>query len=293
MVVVGEAPASTSKLLPVRRHLRVCATGERSERWLVYCLSEERSVDLARCQSCAHGSGGRREGRAAPRYVACARAAQMIEDTGTLWRASGIASCDAWLSDHTPVGAILEGTSLSVAEEMSIEALAEFLVASEQSGVPVVGDDGHPKGIVTRTDVVRVLHDAGLQWEAAWPEPIHAEEELSGSETGLPHTLVGEAMTPTALSVAESAPISQAAALLAFEGVRQLVVTAPDGRAVGLVSALDIASWMARLSGYALGTRAPTGGNELTADGSVESQAEGAGVAPSVNRSPGAPGRRG
>jgi len=268
----------------VRCQRVVFATGERREWRGVYCPPEERTVELSRCESCVHCFGLGRDDGGVPRHVTCDSAASSAyPDAGPVWRAPGGYSFDAWLADHTPVGSILEGTSLCVLDDLSMEALAELLMASNRSGVPVVDEEGRAVGIVTRTDVVRTLRDVGFSWEAAWTEPHQQKEEEHGvSEKGLPRTLVGETMTPMVFSVTESAPVSQAAALLAFEGVRQLVVTAQDGRVVGLVRVLDITSWMARLSGYALGAGTQNGGNGLEADGSRSSQAEGAGVAPSA-----------
>lgn len=44
--------------------------------------------------------------------------------------------------------------------------------------------------------------------------------------------------------------LSQAAALMAYEGVEHLAVVAPDGRALGLVTAADVARWLGHAAGY-------------------------------------------
>jgi len=51
-------------------------------------------------------------------------------------------------------------------------------------------------------------------------------------------------------SLPESATLSRAAAVMAYEGVHQIPVVASDGTIVGLISALDVARWLAQHDGY-------------------------------------------
>jgi CBS domain-containing protein len=81
------------------------------------------------------------------------------------------------------------------------------------------------RGIVTRTDVLRVV----------------------GSRSD---ALVGDAMSGFIFSLPADATVERAAALMALEGVGQIVVTDRDGQLVGMVSALDITRHFAVRAGY-------------------------------------------
>jgi CBS domain-containing protein len=56
-------------------------------------------------------------------------------------------------------------------------------------------------------------------------------------------------MMSLAFTLAESAPIMRAAALMAYERVHRVVVVSPAG-VVGIVSSLDVLNWLAQKSGY-------------------------------------------
>jgi len=48
----------------------------------------------------------------------------------------------------------------------------------------------------------------------------------------------------------EDATLSQASALMAYEGIHRLPVTCAEGKVVGIVSTLDILRWLAEQDGY-------------------------------------------
>lgn len=62
-------------------------------------------------------------------------------------------------------------------------------------------------------------------------------------------------MTPIAFTLHENGTLSQAAALMAYEGIHRLHVTDQDGRVVGVLSSLDVLEWFAREDGYVLTRR--------------------------------------
>lgn len=79
------------------------------------------------------------------------------------------------------------------------------------TGAPVLGQDGRPVGMVSLKDLV--------------------------SRTG---SLAADLMTAPAAVVGAGAPIADAGRLLAETGYHRLVVVDADGRAAGIVSALDV-----------------------------------------------------
>lgn len=103
--------------------------------------------------------------------------------------------------------------------------LRELLVDRGQHCVPIVGDDGRPVGVVTQSDLLRAL----------------GRDERASA---------GAFMTPLVFALPITASIEQAAALMAYEGVDQIVVTGMNGQVAGVVRALDVARRCARSAGY-------------------------------------------
>ncbi len=105
-----------------------------------------------------------------------------------------------------------------------------LLLDKHISGAPVVDDAGRAVGIISKTDVLERLVKEG--------------PDLSAS--------VDRIMTPLTFSLPEDAPIGRAAALMAFESVHRLVITAKGGAVVGILSALDLVRWIARQDHFAV-----------------------------------------
>jgi CBS domain-containing protein len=117
---------------------------------------------------------------------------------------------------------------LCVRPSMSVEALVSVFLGNHISGAPVVDRDGKAIGVVSKTDALLAR----------------------GSDS------VADIMTPIVLMLSESAPVSRAAALMAYEGVHRIIVTSDDGRVVGVLGALDVLRHVASERGYVIPTRA-------------------------------------
>ena len=136
------------------------------------------------------------------------------------------------------------GVACVLASE-GIPALRHLLLVRRVGGVPVVGSDGRPVGIVSGGDLLRSL--------------------LQG---GTPPTTAGEIMGDV-LALPITASIAQVAALMSYEGRGLIVITDLAGQVAGVVQALDIARWHAREAGYlvdrATGSGGEDGGGDLAA----------------------------
>jgi CBS domain-containing protein len=138
-----------------------------------------------------------------------------------------------------------------VREDVSVESLAGLLLDQGLHGVPVVDAAGRLIGFVSTLDLVRHQHDDG----DATPEAERAADLDEVMSDGfhvepLARATVRDVMTPTALALCETAPIVQAAALMAFEGVHQIPIVSELGVVVGLLTALDVMRWVAEGHGY-------------------------------------------
>ena len=124
------------------------------------------------------------------------------------------------------LGALVRAPAVTVARATPVAEVRRLLLHHRVPAIAVVEDDGGVCGILTRTDVLRAL----------------GQRDASAAD----------AMSGFAFTLPAAAYVERAAALMAFEGVGQVLVVDLEGRLVGMVSALDIARHYATLAGYAL-----------------------------------------
>ncbi|HUS63792.1 MAG TPA: CBS domain-containing protein, partial [Kofleriaceae bacterium] len=109
----------------------------------------------------------------------------------------------------------------TVLEDAPVTVLRDLLLERRARAVPVVDRDGRPVGVVTAADLLR-----GDGATAA------------------------DVMSPHVLALPITAILAQAAALIAYEGVSEIIIADLHGRVAGLLGALDITRWCARAAGY-------------------------------------------
>ena len=128
--------------------------------------------------------------------------------------------------DDGGVEDVMRPGAVTVLASEGVPVLRHLLLERRVGGVPVVGTDGRPVGIVSGGDLLRSLLDGGT-----------------------PPTTAGEIMSDV-LALPITASVAQAAALMSYEGVDLIVITDLGGQVAGVVKALDIARWHAREAGY-------------------------------------------
>lgn len=121
------------------------------------------------------------------------------------------------------VGEVMKSQVLCVEESITREALAELFEREMITSAPVVDTSRRAVGMVSTPDLLR---------------------GTTGSCTA------SDLMMPLPFAVSPRTKVSDAAALMAFEGVHQLPVVADDERVVGLITALDVVRWVARRAGH-------------------------------------------
>jgi len=132
----------------------------------------------------------------------------------------------------TPVSQLMTAGVLCVSAGLGLDVLMSLLIEHHIGGAPVVDHSGSPVGMVSKTDLVTAMSEA--------PVP----------RVGC--AVVRDIMMPLTFATDVDAPISQAAALMAYEGVHRLPVVARTGEVVGILTTLDIVRWMAERDGYHL-----------------------------------------
>lgn len=144
--------------------------------------------------------------------------------------ARSLARYRSWFDDDEPTGEIrtlgsLVSSAITVVDETaSIDDIRQLLCELRVPAITVVDDDRSVRGIVTRTDILRAVDTGGAT--------------------------AAEVMSRFVFALPAETPVERAAALMAFEAVGQIIVTGDAGELVGMVSALDIARYLAVREGY-------------------------------------------
>jgi CBS domain-containing membrane protein len=123
-----------------------------------------------------------------------------------------------------PITEIMSQQLVTARPEMAADHLIELLRDRHVGCVPIVNEAGRPLGIVTKLDVVECLADD--------------------------RPTARELMMPLAMTLGAHATVGQAAAMMSAEGIHHVLVVDDDRRLIGVVSALDIARWLARNDGF-------------------------------------------
>lgn len=244
-------PFSKARPLQVRMLGTLRGGGGVTSRMTVHCPRQQESVTLEQCSACEHCRGMLLDPRDRDPMLRCGFH-PVPRKSMPAQTQPGFEPKTPLHPNETPVRAIMSGRVSAVREDLSVEALVSLLLERAISGVPVVDAEGRPVGVVTKTDLLREHDDAGDNDECVRIDAVGRQWEFGrGFHTErITRATVGEIMTPMVFSLPEDASISQAAALMSFEGVHRLPVVDSAGKVVGLVSTLDVARWLATESGY-------------------------------------------
>jgi len=142
------------------------------------------------------------------------------------------------LAAGTPVTAVMASPVLTVDAETPVRELLRLFVAGGIGAAPVVNSGGEPVGVVSKTDVLRAVYDdpSAATPAVAVEPPLARDSQLRARDL----------MTPGPLTVPENASVAKAASIMANEHVHRLFVVGPAGTLTGVVSSMDIVSWLAR-----------------------------------------------
>lgn len=145
------------------------------------------------------------------------------------------------LAAGTPVTAVMASPVVTVDVEAPVRDLLRLFVAGGIGAAPVVNQGGEPVGVVSKTDVLRAVYEDP---SCAGPGPAAEPEAEAPVPADDSAVRAGELMTPGPLTIAESTSVAEAAALMASEHVHRLFVVGPKGTLTGVVSAMDLVSWL-------------------------------------------------
>lgn len=159
------------------------------------------------------------------------------------------------------VADVMSREVLCVRVDTAVGDVRRLLLERNLGGAPVIDALGKPVGVICKTDMVRDALDT-IEEEPVDPRlPRGQGLEHGYHAERLPRSTVGEIMTPHAFTLPVDAPLSRAAALMAYQGVHLVIITNHDGHVAGVVSALDVTRWYAQSQGLVVvepARRAPT-----------------------------------
>ena len=134
---------------------------------------------------------------------------------------------------------------MTVADEMTTDELARYLIEREISGAPVVDSQGHLIGVVSMTDIGRNMAEpsdvessrsSGFYRDIAADFTVEDSVERYVEERAV---TVRDVMTPVIHQVPFTASVAEAARIMVDHHIHRLVVT-QGKEPVGIITSLDL-----------------------------------------------------
>lgn len=232
--------ADQHRRLPINTRRTLFGDGRVAEDSFVACPSHgHEMVAMERCAACGQGGGLVFDGRPGSSYLICRQVPTPREaaerrvaasQSGSASRSGGVEPA----RDVKRVAEVMSRDVVCVRADLGVACVRELLLSRGFSGAPVVDEGGRPIGVVSKTDLLRERFEAAA----------------GGAADGTGARCAGDVMTPIAMTLVETAPIYEAAALMARHGVHRVPIVTHDGRLVGVVSSLDMLRWIAWENGY-------------------------------------------
>jgi CBS domain-containing protein len=233
-------------LVEIRNLHVISGDGASTDRRTVRCPVHGRTAGLEACLACEESGGLAMPAGVLGAYVACRRAGDAAaappDDAGERL-------------ERAPTWSVMSTQVVAVRPDVSLETAAELLLDRVIGGLPVVDPEGRPTGMVSRTDLLDERFVASGTREAVPAGPRRPGADPIEREPGVhaqaaPCDTVADAMTRGTLTVPEETPVSKAAALMAVRGIHRVLAVSGDGRVVGVLTAGDVARWVAQLAGH-------------------------------------------
>jgi predicted transcriptional regulator len=141
---------------------------------------------------------------------------------------------------------------MTVADEMTTDELARYLIEREISGAPVVDSQGHLIGVVSMTDIGRNMaepSELGSPRGSNFSRDGAADltlEDLGGRYVEERAVTVRDVMTAAIHQVPVTASVAEVARIMVQEHIHRLVVT-QGKEPVGIITSMDLLRLVADL----------------------------------------------
>ena len=130
---------------------------------------------------------------------------------------------------------------IAVSPRTSLAAVIQLFLNHAISGAPVIDETGKPLGVVTTTDLLdpsRRSQGVGLaRYYRLWRGEVRTVGVTAEGDV-MVRGVVSDVMSGTVVTIDQRASVRDAALIMARADLHRLVVT-HDGRACGLVTAMD------------------------------------------------------
>jgi predicted transcriptional regulator len=154
------------------------------------------------------------------------------------------------MSNTRRVKDLMNPDIMTVADEMTTDELARYLLEHEISGAPVVDGQGHLIGVVSMTDIGRTMaepSDVESSRSSGFYRDIGADyslEEPGERYVDQRAVTVRDVMTPVIHQVPMTASVAQAARIMVDQHIHRLVVT-QGKEPVGIITSMDVLKMVA------------------------------------------------
>ena len=221
----GEGDArGAGQHLDIRALHTLSSNGSEALRLTVYCERRGHSMTVEDCERCERCTDVVMDPTGQRSHLVCT-GMDVVEPPPELAGRIG----KVYPAARGAVSSLMARNVACVRPGVTLEELGAFFGDRVVVDAPVVAADGRLLGMVSKLDVQR--------------------EQGRGPTPGHDVTAAG-IMKSVAFTLRETAPITQAAALMAYEGVQRMPVVSNEDVVVGLVSSIDILRGLARQDGY-------------------------------------------
>ena len=142
---------------------------------------------------------------------------------------------------------------MTVADGMTTDELARYLIERENSGAPVVDSQGHLIGVVSMTDIGRNMAEAS-DVESSRSSSFYGDiaADFALEDRGERYIeerafTVRDVMTPVIYQVPVTASVAEAARIMVDQHIHRLVVT-QGKEPVGIITSMDVLKMVAEQS---------------------------------------------
>jgi predicted transcriptional regulator len=142
---------------------------------------------------------------------------------------------------------------MTVADDMTTDELARYLIERESSGAPVVDSQGHLIGVVSMTDIGRNMAEpSGFASSRSSGFYRDNAADLTLEDFGQRYVeeraaTVRDVMTPVIHQVPVTASATEAARIMVAQHIHRLVVT-QGKEPVGIITSMDLLKMVAEQS---------------------------------------------
>ncbi len=159
------------------------------------------------------------------------------------------------MSKERNVRDLMNPDIMTVADEMTTDELARYLVEREISGAPVVDGQGHLIGVVSMTDIGRNLAEpsdptssrgANFYRDDADDAMDLTLEDLGQRYVEERAVTVRDVMTPVIHQVPVTATVAEVARIMVEQHIHRLVVTQGHDP-IGIITSMDVLKMVANL----------------------------------------------